>query len=62
MGRRYLILDGDLNKKKRENYLKQIEDFVIPLAESKVPQVSDYLVKLVDNAYKTGHIPSSDTQ
>ena len=49
-------------KKKRENYLKQIENFVIPLANSKAPHVSDYLVKLVDNAYKTGHIPFSDTE
>ena len=55
-----LCLNPD--KKKRENYLKQIEDFVIPLAELKVPQVSDYIVKLVDNAYKTGHIPTSDAE
>ena len=49
-----LCLNPDKNK--RDIYLKQIEDFVIPLSISKVPHVTDYLVKLVDNAHKTGHI------
>ena len=52
-----LCLNPDKNK--RDIYLKQIEDFVIPLSISKVPHVTDYLVKLVDNAHKTGHIPVS---
>jgi len=55
-----LCLNPD--KKKRDIYLKQIEDFVIPLSVSKVPHVTDYLVKLVDNADKTGHISIGDIQ
>lgn len=53
-----LCLNPD--KKKRDIYLKQVEDFVVPLAKSKVPQVSDCLVKLINNAHKTGHISPGD--
>ena len=42
---------------KRKIYLKQIENYVIPLTKIKLPQVLEYLKKLVDDAYKTKYIP-----
>ncbi len=42
---------------KRKIYLKQIESYVIPLTKIKLPQVLEYLKKLVDDAYKTKYIP-----
>jgi (p)ppGpp synthase/HD superfamily hydrolase len=53
-----LCLNAD--KLKRDNYLKQIENFIIPLSVSKVPHVTGYLVELVENAHKTGHISIGD--
>ncbi len=44
------------NLSKRKAYLKQIEDFVIPLTRLKLPNVYDYLIILVNNAHKTKHI------
>ena len=44
------------NSSKRKVYLKQIEDFVIPLTKLKLPNVYDYLIILVNNAYRTKHI------
>ena len=44
------------NSSKRKVYLKQIEDFVIPLTKLKLPNVYDYLIILVNNAHRTKHI------
>ncbi len=49
-----LCLNPNLNK--RNAYLKQIEDFVIPLTRLKLPNMLDYLIRLVNNAHKTKHI------
>ena len=49
-----LCLNPNLNKKKV--YLKQIEDFVIPPTKLKLPNMQDYLIKLVKNAYVTKYI------
>jgi hypothetical protein len=49
-----LCLNPNLNKKKV--YLKQIEDFVIPLTKLKLPNMQDYLIKLVNNAHTTKYI------
>ena len=36
--------------------LKQIEDFVIPLTRLKLPDMHNYLIRLVNDAYKTQYI------
>ena len=49
-----ICLNPDENK--RNNYLKQIKDFVIPMAKLKAPNAFDYLTELVENAHNSGHI------
>ena len=49
-----LCLNPNLNK--RKIYLKQIEDFVIPLTKLKLHIVHNYLIRLVNNAHKTKYI------
>ncbi len=42
---------------KRMVYLKQIEDYVVPLTKRNLPEISDYLIKLINNAYEIGYMP-----
>lgn len=49
------------NLEKRKVYLKQIEDFVIPLTMLKLPNIYKYLIKLVNNAHRTKHISIKST-
>ena len=49
-----LCLNPSLNKRKA--YLMQIENFVIPLTRLKLPNMLDYLIRLVNNAHTTKHI------
>jgi len=51
-----LCLNPSLEK--RMVYLKQIEDYIIPLTKRTLPEISDYLVKLINNAYEIGYMPN----
>ena len=53
-----LCLNPSLEK--RMIYLTQIEDYVLPLTKKFLPEILDYLIKLVNNAHKIGYIPIED--
>ncbi|WP_020592911.1 hypothetical protein [Kiloniella laminariae] len=41
----------------RDNYLQEIEEYIVPMAHNKLPQAVDYLSALIHNAKITGYQP-----